>query len=179
MQKQNFLIRNKDIALRMVEEQDRERFFFLEQDAHTNRFIKIPLMREKIEESFNKFKQVWSVKDGEYHGFAIVTLDEGELKGMAFYRYRDKASEIIEIGWKLHPDAEGNGYATQAAKLLMKFLCANYPVHKFVAHCDADNGASERIMQKLDMLKEADFKSNFKIGETWRDEYAYGKLVET
>ena len=178
MSEQNLVMQSEGLGLRLVQESDREKFYFIESDVKTNQYIKIPKSEKEVEEAFIKFQNAWSEKEGEWHVLAIVETENNDFQGFAAYRYRDKSSSIIEIGWKLHPDAGGQGFATAAARMLMKHLLETYPVHKYVAHCDADNAASERIMQKLGMQKEASFKSNFKIGDTWRDEYAYGLIVE-
>ena len=177
MSAQNLVMQSEGLGLRLVHESDRVKFFFIEQDVTTNQYIKIPKSETEVEEAFTKFQSAWSETEGDWHGLAVVDVETDEFQGMSFYRYRDKASLIVEIGWKLHPDAAGRGVATAGARMLMKFLQETYPIHKFIAHCDADNLASERIMQKLGMQKEGDFKLNFKIGEVWRDEFAYGLLA--
>ena len=178
MSEQNLVMQSEGLGLRLVQESDREKFNFIELDVMTNQYIKVPKSEKEVEEAFIKFQNAWSEKEGEWHVLAIVETENNDFQGFAAYRYRDKSSSIVEIGWKLHPDAEGRGVASSGARMLMKYLLENYSVHKYVAHCDANNAASERIMQKLGMHKEADFKSNFKIGETWRDEFAYGLLVD-
>lgn len=178
MKQDHAVIKNDAIALRQTCEHDREQFFYLQQDAHVNRYIKAPPSDEYVENFFQLTQKPWIEEDRTYHGFAISELSDGKMIGLAFYRYRDKGSAIIEIGWKMHPEKEGMGIATQAARLLMEYLLANYSVHKFVAHCDVDNVASERIMQKLGMQKEAHFISNYKIGNKWSDEFAYGLVCK-
>ncbi len=174
---ENLVMQSEELGLRLVHESDRVKFFFIEQDVTTNQYIKTPKPEPEIEEFFVKLQSTWSEGDSDWHGLAVVDVETNEFQGMSFYRYRDKASLIVEIGWKLHPDAAGRGVATAGARMLLKYLQELYPVHKFVAHCDADNLASERIMQKLGMQKEGDFKLNFKIADTWRDEFAYGKVL--
>ncbi len=178
MSDQNLVMQSEGLGLRLLNQSDRELFFFIEQDVITNQYIKVPKPEAEIEVFFTKLQAVWSEEDKDWHGMAVVDVETNKFLGMSFYRYRDKPSLIIEIGWKLHPIAAGRGVATTGARMLIKYLHAKYAVHKFVAHCDADNLASERIMQKLGMQKEGVFKSHFKIGETWRDEFAYGLVLE-
>ena len=174
---ENLVMQSDGLGLRLVHESDRVKFFFIEQDVTTNQYIKIPKSEPEIEEFFVKLQSAWSEDDRDWHGLAVVDVETNVFQGMSFYRYRDKPSLIVEIGWKLHPDAAGRGVATAGARMLMLYLQETHPLHKFVAHCDADNLASERIMQKIGMHKEADLKSNFKIGETWRDEFTYGLVL--
>lgn len=178
MGQKSLLIQNDLIGLRYVQEEDRKLFFYLQQDIEINRYIKVPPSDAFVEKFFQTLSKPWEEEDQEYHGFVIFDLVKNTFLGLVFYRYRDKDSDVIEIGWKMHPENSGRGIATEASRLMMDYLSSNYFVHKYVAHCDAENGASERIMQKLGMQKEGLFLSNFKIGEEWRDEFAYGMVCE-
>jgi len=173
----HFIKQSTEITLSLVLASDRERFFYLQQNAEINRYIRIPQPDSEVEVFFQALVSPWTKKDNAWHGFALRLPNKSELSGLIFYRYRDKKHEIVEIGWKLHPQISGQGLATDAAQLLMEYLKESISVHKFFAHCDAENRASERIMQKIGMQKEGLFKSNFKIGDEWCDELVYGLVV--
>ncbi|MCR5495214.1 MAG: GNAT family N-acetyltransferase [Treponema sp.] len=49
--------------------------------------------------------------------------------------------------------AQGNGYAVEAAKALMVWAVRNLSVKKFIAHCDSENIASWKTMEKLGMKR--------------------------
>ncbi|NNC96498.1 MAG: GNAT family N-acetyltransferase [Gammaproteobacteria bacterium] len=175
---QEFLIKNEQIGLSAISESDRPRFFYLQQDVEINKYIRVPQADPEVEKFFQALIRPWSEEENAWHGFGVRRLDDDDLMGLAFYRYKNKLAEVLEIGWKMHPDVWGKGLATHAATLLMRHLSSKYPVHKYVAYCDAGNAASERIMQKLGMQKEGHFKSDFKIGDEWRDDVAYGLVLD-
>ncbi|WP_218714170.1 GNAT family N-acetyltransferase [Arthrobacter sp. BF1] len=54
----------------------------------------------------------------------------------------------MEIGWHLHPDAKGAGYATEAASAVMTDA-ANNGLHSVVAVTDPLNAPSQRVCQRL------------------------------
>ena len=45
----------------------------------------------------------------------------------------------------------GQGFATEAAQGLLDYARNTLGVHHFVAHCDTENAASRRVMEKLGM----------------------------
>ncbi|MGM9626389.1 MAG: GNAT family N-acetyltransferase [Eubacteriales bacterium] len=63
----------------------------------------------------------------------------------------DEAKDACEIGWIIHKDYRKQGIATEAAELLIAYAFQELSVHKVIAHCDAANRASEKVMIKLGM----------------------------
>jgi RimJ/RimL family protein N-acetyltransferase len=173
-----FLVENDQIGLSPVLPSDRERFFYLQQDPDINRYIRVPEPDEMVETFLTALIKPWDQQEHAWHGLGLREKNSAALCGLIFYRYKNKFAEVLELGWKLHPDVWGKGYATAGARLMMQYLSENYPVHKYVAFCDSENGASERIMQKLGMHKEGYFKADYKIGDEWRDDLAYGLVCD-
>lgn len=65
----------------------------------------------------------------------------------------------IEIGWRLHSDYWGQGYATEAAQIALDFAFDNLiindkPIDKVVAFTAAINQPSRQVMQRLGMLRQ-------------------------
>lgn len=172
-----YLIEDEKVGLRSLLVVDRERFYFLQKDAMINRFIRASISDEDVDKRFQILLKPWSQTENEFHGLVLCENPSQLIQGLMWYQYKDKKHHIVEIGWKVHPDIEGNGYATRASILLMDYLKKNYPVHKFIARCDSENKASERIMQKIGMRLEVNAQANFKIGDEWRDETGYGLVV--
>ena len=72
--------------------------------------------------------------------------------------------KIVGAGYAILPEHRGQGYATEAFHALIRFAFEENDVYRFVAGCRAENKASERMMQKCGMVKEAEFKCH-----TWHD----------
>ena len=51
-------------------------------------------------------------------------------------------------------------------------------IHKVMAHCDSRNGASERVMIKSGMQKEALSRKDRYINDEWSDSLQYSILHE-
>jgi RimJ/RimL family protein N-acetyltransferase len=66
----------------------------------------------------------------------------------------------VEIGWALHPDAAGHGYATEAARALLGLAFDTYGFHRAFARVDAENASSCRVCERLGMRLEARLVEN-------------------
>jgi RimJ/RimL family protein N-acetyltransferase len=82
-----------------------------------------------------------------------------------------------EIGFVLHPDHQGQGYGTEAMRELLRIGFEDVGLHRIVGRCDARNGASARLMQRLGMRLEAHLRENELIKGEWCDELIYAMLA--
>jgi len=62
---------------------------------------------------------------------------------------------LVEVGWHLHPDFQGNGFATEAARAVLA-LAANAGMDEVLALTDLDNTASQRVAGRLGMTDEGE-----------------------
>lgn len=56
----------------------------------------------------------------------------------------------VEIGWHLHPDSQGAGYATEAASAVMRDAAKN-GLRAVIAVTDPKNLASQRVCERIGM----------------------------
>jgi RimJ/RimL family protein N-acetyltransferase len=114
----------------------------------------------------------------EARAFARVLAGDGRLIGhLNFHPWF--APRTFEIGWILDPRHPGRGYATEGAAALLRYGFERLALHRVVATCQPENRPSWRVMEKLDMRREAHFRQCIhRGGETWWDEYLYALLAE-
>lgn len=55
----------------------------------------------------------------------------------------------IEIGWALHPDFWGNGYATEAGRAAIDWVFANHDVDEVFSMILPENSASQAVARRL------------------------------
>jgi RimJ/RimL family protein N-acetyltransferase len=84
-----------------------------------------------------------------------------------------------DLGWVLHPDHAGHGYATEAVRELLRLCFAELGLRRVTANCFADNTASMRLMERIGMRRElhAVRESLHRSGE-WLDTMGYALLAE-
>jgi RimJ/RimL family protein N-acetyltransferase len=62
-------------------------------------------------------------------------------------------TDQVEIGWHLHPDYQGRGYATDAARAVLDAAVAA-GIEEVLALTDPDNQPSQRVALRLGMTDE-------------------------
>lgn len=116
---------------------------------------------------------------GEHaEAFPVVRKSDGQLIGhMIFHLWF--APKTYEIGWVLHRAFQGQGYAPEAAQVLLTYAFVELQAHRVIATCQPENRSSYRVMEKIGMRREGHFrKCIYREGAPWWDEYFYAVLEE-
>lgn len=109
--------------------------------------------------------------------FAIIQLEEERLIGSVEINIRDHFNLEGEIGYIIHPEYWGQGYATEAASLILDFGFANLRLHRVFATCDPNNIASSKVLEKIGMYKEGILREHMRLRSGgWRDSSLYSIL---
>ncbi|MEY9838464.1 GNAT family N-acetyltransferase [Streptacidiphilus sp. EB103A] len=85
------------------------------------------------------------VFEPEWGVFAIVRLQDGAAVGGAGF-HGPPSGGGVEIGYDLAASARGNGYVTEAVRLLTAYALAGEGVARVVAHTEPDNTASQAVL---------------------------------
>ena len=91
----------------------------------------------------------WLTFDDPYGYFIIEEGNDGLPVGWVHAKPCIHIDGAIELGWRLHPDAWGNGIATSAARLLIAQFRAQNPSVMFTATTLRANERSKRVMDRL------------------------------
>lgn len=113
---------------------------------------------------------------------AVVLKGEGRrgtqrLIGGVGLKLTDWENRTAEIGYVLHPDYWGHGYALEAARNIVHAGFQDLGLQRIVATCDQRNKASARVMEKLGMRREGVFRQSKFIQGEWCDEFLYAILA--
>ncbi len=76
-----------------------------------------------------------------------VLYGDVHIGAVSIYLDEDRAS--AEFGWLINKRYHGHGFATEAAKALLDYAINIIGIKHFIAHCDSENIASKRVMEKL------------------------------
>jgi RimJ/RimL family protein N-acetyltransferase len=115
-------------------------------------------------------------KAGEGLGLALEERASGRFVGEVILRWLSEESRQGEIGWSLHPDAQGKGYATEAARELLRLGFEELGLHRIIAECDPRNEASIRVMERLGMRREANLVDSVWLKGEWVGSIVYAIL---
>ncbi len=99
-----------------------------------------------------------------------VEAATGRVVGELMLRARASEPGNGEIGWSIHPDFQGRGYATEGARELLRVGFEDLRLHRIRASADSRNLASIRVMERLGMRREALFIESELIKGEWVDE---------
>jgi RimJ/RimL family protein N-acetyltransferase len=115
--------------------------------------------------------------EGEALVLAVVLRATDEVVGDVILEWVSEPHEQGEIGYIIHPDHAGRGYATEACAPLLRIAFEDLRLHRVVGRVEARNTASARVLEKLGMRLEAHLvESEFVKGE-WQSELVYAILA--
>ena len=136
------------ISIREFTLDDIETMFTYASDfENTHYMLMVPFStREATREFICNCMEEYRCKQPEHLSFAVV-LDGGHI-GEVFVYLSEKEADI---GWLIDKRYWGNGYATEAAKLLVEYIKRELWVKEIVAYCDARNIPSQKVMEHLGM----------------------------
>jgi RimJ/RimL family protein N-acetyltransferase len=116
-------------------------------------------------------------KDGDRLNTAITRRESPGVIGDVSLTLTSAHARQAEIGWILHPDHEGHGYASEAAAALAALAFDRLGVHRVFARLDVENTGSARLCERLGMRREAHLVENDLDGDRWGSEYIYAALA--
>ncbi|WP_053206671.1 GNAT family N-acetyltransferase [Jiangella muralis] len=84
-----------------------------------------------------------------------------------------------ELGWVFDPAHQGQGYATEAVRELLRLCFAELGLRRVTALCFADNEPSWRLMERIGMRREAyNVADSLHRSGEWLDGLGYALLAE-
>jgi [ribosomal protein S5]-alanine N-acetyltransferase len=86
-------------------------------------------------------------------------------------------ADNAEIGYCLHPEYWGMGYASEAARAILEFGFTELGVHRIFATCHPDNSNSYNVMKRIGMKQEGHLREHIRYKGKWRDSLLFSILV--
>jgi RimJ/RimL family protein N-acetyltransferase len=137
-----------------------------------------PQSRDESREMLERLKKMTAIDDeSDALRLAAVLSDSGILIGDFSLRRASREHNQGEIGFIVHPDHQGKGYATEAAAVLLRLGFEELGLHRIVGRADARNAASAGLMERLGMRREAHLRENEFVKGEWVDEAIYAILA--
>ncbi|GAA2846342.1 GNAT family N-acetyltransferase [Paenarthrobacter ilicis] len=164
------------LILRRFEAEDLERFHSYQSLPETARFLlRKELTMTKAMEALGRYANFEFKQEGDWLCLAIESKDRPGLMGEVVLKWLEGTGQG-EVGWILHPDARGQGIATEAAGAVLDLAFGQLAFHRIDAKLDALNTGSAGICQRLGMRLEATLVDNWHYKGQWASEKIFAIL---
>lgn len=108
----------------------------------------------------------------EYY-FAV----EVERRLVGFARIGLSGVRAGKVGYAIHADHWGRGYATSAVRVLADFAFTELELHRLTAAIGPENRASIAVVQRLGFLHEGRLRDHVWTNGAWRDSELFSLLA--
>jgi len=148
-------IETERLILRQWRADDAEVFALINQDEKVIEFLRGPMSLNDSQEFITRTNNFIN-----QHGFGLwaATIKEtAELIGFVGLHIPDFESHFtpcVEIGWRLASQQWGKGYATEAAREVLKIGFENFGLKEIVAITVTKNIRSRNVMEKIGMTRD-------------------------
>jgi RimJ/RimL family protein N-acetyltransferase len=172
--------RTARLLLRHFAADDIDAFLAMHADPETVRYVPYPPMtREQAIEKLEFIGTMTAIDDQSPNlRLAAVLPETGELIGDMSIWSTPSDRLQGEIGFVVNQRFRGNGYASEASAELLRIGFEEASLHRITANCDARNGPSARVMERIGMRQEAHFVQNEYLKGEWTDELVYAILAD-
>ncbi len=108
-------------------------------------------------------------KNGLFYDFAVVLKSENRMIGTCGFTSCHEESAVGEVGYVLSPDYRGQGLATEAVLLLLRWGFCNLGMNRIEARYIVGNDASLALMERCGMRREGICRQLMFVKGTYRD----------
>ena len=147
------MIETKRLILRKMQEDDAEALFDIFSDPVAMRYFGVIFDRSRMDEWVRN-----NLEHERQHGFSLLSVilkDNGELIGDCGLE-----TDVIDgrtrvgIGFDFKRAYWGKGYATEAARAVLKYAFTEYEFDSIAAWIDPENAPSQRVAERTGMTVE-------------------------
>jgi ribosomal-protein-alanine N-acetyltransferase len=146
------------LVLRAFRNSDREPWAAMNADPRVMRYFPSTLSRAEADGVIDRVNG--KIADTGVGFWALERKSDGLFLGFAgLNRIGHDDLPIFgewEVGWRLRADAWGHGYATEAGGFALDHGFRHMGLKRIVAYTARFNAPSERVMQRLGMMRAAD-----------------------
>ncbi len=137
---------------------------------------------ERTPEAVREFIQMFLDQQQEDQRYkfqlAVELKGSGQLIGNCGIRLKQVGAFEADIGYELAPRFWGQGYATEAARAMVRYGFTHFQLHRISSWCIADNAASAHVLEKVGMRQEGRLRENEYFKGRWWDTLLYAILED-
>lgn len=164
-------LRGETVSLRVVDEEDL---------AFAQRVVNHPDVRAGVGAfgpKTNEDEREWYENQDEDAPSFIVFADD-EPVGIVGLHVERYPWGYAEVGYMIHPDHWGQGYATDAVRCLVRYAFEERRMNKVGADVYEPNEASRRVLEKIGFEREGVRRNHAFVDGEHVGLYEYGLLAE-
>ena len=175
-------IHTERLILRLMTDADIDDVFAYQSREDVCRYLLFdPRSREDVATRVAQFALATTLAaDGDYLQLAVelsATADAPtRVIGDSYFTITSAENAKAEIGWTMHPDFHGHGYAAEAARAVLAIAFDDIRLHRVSAELDPRNEASIALCKRLGMREEAYFVRDLWFKGDWADTGVYSLL---
>ena len=144
------------LVLRRFREADRAPFATMNGDPRVMEHFPRPLTEAESDAFVDRIIAHWA-QDG--HGlWAVERRDDGRFlgfTGLVLERFDFPFVPAVEVGWRFAVDAWGHGYATEAARVAVRYGFEELALDEILSWTIPANAPSRRVMERIGMTHDA------------------------
>jgi RimJ/RimL family protein N-acetyltransferase len=173
-------VRTERLLLRPLTEADTDALLAYRSLPDVCRYVPFaPMDKAVIAE---RLAGMWSVTEltdeGQSLTLGIELAATGELVGDVVLFFHSRPHRGGEIGYVVNPTFEGNGYATEAARELLRLGFEELGLHRIIGRIDERNEPSAKVLRRLGMRQEARLVHNEMFKGEWSTELDFAMLAD-
>lgn len=155
----NYILQTPRLGLRNWLPSDLAPFSDMTADPRVMRYFPNTIDENQTRYLIEKFE-----KHSAEHGYCFYAVDRLDTDTFIGFIGLNRVHFVLldftpctEIGWRLHPDAWGQGFATEGAQACLEHAFTKLGLDMVYSFTPHPNRPSERVMQRLGMQADGDF----------------------
>lgn len=109
--------------------------------------------------------------------FYLAVVLPANDRVIGFARLALGGVKAAKLGYAIHADHWGHGYATEAARTLTAYGFDHLGLHRITAAVGPDNEPSKRVLKRLGFTHEGRLRDHVWTNGAWRDSLLYSLLA--
>ncbi|TDD57537.1 N-acetyltransferase [Kribbella antibiotica] len=132
--------------------------------------------RARAEKSLATLLERSAQADRPDYMLAVTRRDDDRMIG--FVRLAPGVHKNAKLGYGVHADHWGHGYATDTARTMLEFGFDTLGLHRITAAIGPENAASIAVVKRLGFSYEGQLREHVFTNGAWRDSLLYSILED-
>ena len=164
------------LRLRPFDDTDANDLFALHSSAYVLRYWDAPPWgeRARAERFITACRQM--AEEGTGARLAVDRVSDGTFIGWCSLNRWNPDYRSASLGYCFHDAAWGHGYATEAARVLLRWAFDTLDLNRVQAETDTRNVASARVLEKLGFVREGTLREDCVVNGEVSDSWVYGLI---